>query len=162
MIIQAISPAPPSQKPILMNSEKTRAQHSEKAYSVLVVDDSRTMADLLSMNLRRAGHRVCGIARDGREAVKMALKLHPDVIIMDIQMPVLDGLDAAREILRARQVPIVLSTGLSDVGSIQRAIDLQIISYLIKPFTPVQLNVAIRFAVEQCRKLAEFDLRAAA
>jgi response regulator NasT len=133
-----------------------------EAYSVLVVDDDRTMADLLAINLRRAGHRVGGIAWNGREAVNMALKTHPDVIIMDIHMPVLDGILAAREILGARLIPIVFSTGMSDVGSIRRAIDLEIISYLVKPFSPAQLNVAIHLAVAHCGRLAELDVLAAA
>jgi len=81
---------------------------------------------------------------------------------MDIHMPVLDGMLAAREILGARLIPIVLSTGMSDVGAIHRAFDLQIISYLVKPFSPAQLNVAIHLAVAHCRRLAEFDLPAAA
>jgi CheY-like chemotaxis protein len=92
----------------------------------------------------------------------MALKTSPDVIIMDIHMPVLNGILAAREILGARLIPIVFSTGMSDVRSIHRAIDLEIISYLVKPFSPAQLNVAIHLAVAHCRKLAEFDIPAAA
>lgn len=133
-----------------------------ETYSVLVVDDDRSMAELLSLNLRRAGHRIGGIAWNGREAVTMALKTRPDVIIMDVQMPVLDGILAAREILGARLVPIVFSTGLSDAASIHRAIDLQVFSYLVKPFSPAQMDIAIRLAVAHCRRLAEVDVLIAA
>ena len=103
-----------------------------KSYSVLVADDDRTMAELLATNLRRLGHRVAGIAWNGREAVEMALKLQPGVVIMDIHMP------------------IVLSTGLSDPRSLNGAVDLNVISYLVKPFSPAQLKVAIHLAVAQC------------
>lgn len=164
-----IAPVLHPQKPIRMIPDKTLAQHSEKvvraaleAYSVLVVDDDRTIAELLSITLRRAGHEVGGIAWNGREAVNMALKTRPDVIIMDIHMPVLDGILAAREILGARLIPIVFSTGMSDARSIHRAIDLQIISYLVTPFSPAQLNVAVHLAVANCRRLAELDVLAAA
>jgi response regulator NasT len=152
-----------------MKIDKNHLQPSDKIlqpvlekYSVLIVDDDRTMAELLSINLRRAGHRVAGIAWNGREAVSMAFKTRPDAIIMDIHMPVLDGVLAAREILGARLVPIVFSTGMSDFGSIHGATDLQIVSYLVKPFSPAQMNVAIHLAVAHCRRLAELDVLAAA
>jgi len=121
-----------------------------KSYSVLVADDDRTMAELLATNLRRLGHRVAGIAWNGREAVEMALKLQPGVVIMDIHMPVMDGLHAARELLKKQPMPIVLSTGLSDPRSLNGAVDLNVISYLVKPFSPAQLKVAIHLAVAQC------------
>jgi response regulator NasT len=120
------------------------------------------MAELLATNLRRLGHRVVGIAWNGREAVDMALKLNPDALIMDIHMPVLDGLQAAREILCTRLIPIVFSTGMSDTRSLHRAIDLQIISYLVKPFSPAQLKVAVHLAVAQCRAQIKADTSAAA
>jgi response regulator NasT len=123
-------------------------------YSVVVADDDRTMAELLATNLRRLGHRVVGIAWNGKEAVEMALRIRPDVVIMDIHMPVLDGLQAAREILSAQLIPIVLSTGMSDARSVHRAVDLNVISYLVKPFSPAQLKVAVHLAVAQCRGLA--------
>lgn len=125
-----------------------------EAYSVLVADDDRTMAELLATNLRRLGHRVVGIAWNGRDAVEMALRTHPDVVVMDIHMPVLDGLRAAREILASHLIPIVFSTGMSDARTLHRAVDLNVISYLVKPFSPAQLKVAIHLAVAQCRGLA--------
>jgi len=123
-------------------------------YSVVIADDDRTMADLLATNLRRLGHRVIGIAGNGKEAVDLAFKLHPDVLIMDIHMPILDGLQAAREILATQFIPIVLSTGMSDIKSLNRAVDLNVISYLVKPFSPAQLKVAVHLAVAQCRGIS--------
>ena len=126
-----------------------------ETYSVLVADDERSMADLLAINLRRIGHRVVSLASIGRQAVDMALRLRPDLLIMDIEMPVLDGLSAAREILGKWQVPIVMSTGVSDATAVHTAINLNLISFLVKPFSPAQLKVAVQLAVAQSRGLAK-------
>jgi response regulator NasT len=128
-----------------------------ETYSVVVADDDRTMAELLATNLRRLGHRVAGIAWNGKEAVDLVLKTRPDVVVMDIHMPVLDGIEAARQILAEQLVPIVMSTGMSDAMTVHRAIDLNLISYLVKPFSPAQLKVAVQLAVAQCRSIASQD-----
>jgi response regulator NasT len=125
-----------------------------ESYSVVVADDDRTMAELLATNLRRLGHRVVGVAWNGKEAVDMTLKNRPDVVVMDIHMPILDGIEAARQILGSHSVPIVMSTGMSDVMTVHRAIDLNLISYLVKPFSPAQLKVAVQVAVAQHRFVA--------
>lgn len=122
-----------------------------ESYSVLVADDDRTMAELLATNLRRLGHRVVGVAWNGKEAVDLALKLRPDVMVMDIHMPICDGLQAAREILLKHSIPIVMSTGMSDARSLDRAVNLNLVSYLVKPFSPAQLKVAVHLAVAQFR-----------
>jgi len=148
----------------LMNMATDRTPNHDKpahagleVYSVVVADDDRTMAELLATNLRRLGHRVIGIAWNGKEAVDMVLKMRPDVVVMDIHMPVLDGLQAARQILGNRLIPIVMSTGMSDAANVHRAIDLNLISYLVKPFSPAQLKVAVQLAVAQCRIVASQD-----
>ncbi len=112
------------------------------------------MSELLAANLRRLGHRVVGIASDGREAVDMALRLKPDLVIMDIHMPGLDGLEASDAILSVQRVPIVFITGMANDRDLLRAIDQRVISYLIKPFGPAQLKVAVAFAIAQCREPA--------
>jgi len=109
------------------------------------------MADLLAANLRRLGHRVVAMCRNGKEAVETTARLHPDLVILDIEMPLLNGLDAARQILVAASIPIVMSTGISDIRSLQNAADLNVVSYLVKPYSPAQLKVSIHLAVAQCR-----------
>jgi len=130
------------------------AAHDKKpaefeTYNVVVADDDRTMAELLATNLRRLGHRVVGVAWNGREASNLVIKTRPDVL--DIHMPILDGLSAAREILSKHPMPIVMSTGMSDAHSLGRAVDMNLISYLVKPFSPAQLKVAVHLAVANFR-----------
>jgi CheY-like chemotaxis protein len=84
----------------------------------------------------------------------MALKTRPDAVIMDIHMPVLDGIQAATAILNVHAIPIILSTGLSDSKTVRRAIDLRLISYLVKPFGPNQLKVALQLAIANVRALS--------
>jgi response regulator NasT len=123
---------------------------SEK-YTVLIAEDDRTMAELLSTNLARLGHRVVGVASNGLEAIQLAIETRPDVVIMDIFMPVLNGLDAASEIITTQRIPIVLSTGYTDSKCLNRAVDLNVMSYLVKPFSPSQLKVALHLAIAQHR-----------
>ncbi len=146
----------------MANNRNQSAKAESESYSVVVADDDRTMAELLATNLRRLGHRVVGIAWNGKEAVEMTLKTRPDLVIMDIHMPVLDGIEAAHEILSHSMIPIVMSTGMSDTITVHRAIDLNLISYLVKPFSPAQLKVAVQVAVAQCRTAARDDATAVA
>jgi CheY-like chemotaxis protein len=109
---------------------------------------------LIAVNVRRLGHRVAGIAWNGKEAVAMSLKLRPDAVIMDIHMPVLDGIQAAAAIVSVHGTPIILSTGLADSKTVRRAIALRLISYLVKPFSPNQLKVALQLAIANGRAIA--------
>ena len=128
------------------------AEEGLETYSIVIADDDRSMTELLANNLRKLGHRIVGIAAGGQEAIDIALKTKPDVVIMDIHMPGIDGFEAARCILASKKIPIVMSTGLSDARTIHKAIDLNVISYLVKPFSPAQLKVAVHLAVAQCRQ----------
>jgi len=76
-------------------------------------------------------------------------------------MPILTGLQAAREILASRPVPIVMSTGVSDIRSLQNAADLKLVSYLVKPYSPAQLKVSIHLAVAQYRAFVQVESPAA-
>jgi response regulator NasT len=136
------------------SSKNKRVVPDLETFSIVVADDDRTMAELLATNLRRLGHRVVGIAWNGKEAVEMTLKNRPDVVVMDIHMPILDGFQAARQILNNHLVPIVMSSGMSDAMALHHAIDLNLVSYLVKPFSPAQLKVALQLAVAQCRAMA--------
>jgi two-component system, response regulator PdtaR len=89
---------------------------------------------------------VVGEARDGEEAVALALALEPDVAIMDVKMPKLDGIDAARRILDERPIPIVMLTAYGQEELVSRAVEAGVFGYLVKPFREADLLPAIQTA----------------
>jgi response regulator NasT len=96
--------------------------------------------------LKRAGMEVVGEARDGEEAVSLARELEPDLAIMDVKMPKLDGIDAARRILDERPIPIVMLTAYGQDELVTRAIEAGVFGYLVKPFRESDLLPAIQTA----------------
>src|SRR5664280_2413366 len=84
--------------------------------------------------LERAGFEVCAEARDGLEAVELARKEQPDLAILDVKMPRLDGIEAAKRILAERPIPIVILTAYGQQELIARAVDAGVYGYLVKPF----------------------------
>jgi len=83
--------------------------------------------------LERAGFEVVAEARDGREAVALAEEHRPDLAVMDVKMPELDGIEAARRMLEQRQIPIVMLTAFSEAALVGRAVDAGVFGYLVKP-----------------------------
>ena len=96
--------------------------------------------------LERAGFEVVAEARDGREAVALAAEHRPDLAVMDVKMPDLDGIEAARQMLEQRQIPIVMLTAFSEAALVGRAVDAGVFGYLVKPFREQDLLPAIRTA----------------
>ena len=97
---------------------------------------------------------VVGEARDGEEAVALALDLEPDVAIMDVKMPKLDGIDAARRILDERPIPIVMVTAYGEQELVARAVEAGVFGYLVKPFRETDLLPAIETARARHEELA--------
>jgi response regulator NasT len=96
--------------------------------------------------LERAGFEVVAEARDGLEAVRLAAAHEPDLAVMDVKMPNLDGIDAARQIIERRAIPIVMLTAFSEAGLVGRAVDAGVFGYLVKPFRESDLLPAIEAA----------------
>src|SRR5438046_7204303 len=96
--------------------------------------------------LGRAGLDVCAEARDGEEAVELARSEQPDLAIMDVKMPKLDGIEAARRILDERPIPIVMLTAYGQDELVARAVEAGVFGYLVKPFREQDLLPAIRTA----------------
>jgi len=96
--------------------------------------------------LERAGFEVVAEARDGREAVALAAEQLPDLAVMDVKMPELDGIEAARQMLEQRQIPIVMLTAFSEAALVGRAVDAGVFGYLVKPFRESDLLPAIEAA----------------
>jgi AmiR/NasT family two-component response regulator len=110
---------------------------------ILVAEDETIIRlDLVAM-LDRAGLDVCAEARDGDEAVALAREHEPDLAIMDVKMPGLDGIEAARRILDERPIPIVMLTAYGQEELVNRAVEAGVFGYLVKPFREQDLLPAI-------------------
>ena len=112
---------------------------------LLAEDETIIRMDLVAL-LERAGHDVIGEARDGGEAVGLAERLRPDLVVMDVKMPRLDGIEAARQILEERPIPIVMLTAYGQEDLVARAVEVGVFGYLVKPFREQDLLPAIHAA----------------
>ncbi|HVA30272.1 MAG TPA: response regulator [Gaiellaceae bacterium] len=114
---------------------------------VLVAEDQAIIRLDLRGVLEQHGLIVCAEARDGEEAVALARTAHPDVALLDMRMPKLDGIEAARRMYAERPIPIVMLTAFSDRAVVERAISAGVFAYLVKPFKESDLVPALRAAV---------------
>ncbi|MCF8605782.1 response regulator [Gordonia sp. HY442] len=119
---------------------------------VVAEDDSLIRMDLIEM-LREEGYDVVGEAPNGQVAVELTEELRPDLVIMDVKMPVRDGIDAASEIASKRLAPVVMLTAFSQREFVERARDAGAMAYLVKPFTQADLVPAIEVALSRYREL---------
>jgi response regulator NasT len=97
--------------------------------------------------LQSFGHKVIATATNGRDAIRLAGETKPDLVILDVGMPDMDGIAVAEQILAVQSVPIIMVTGVTRDEVLERAGKVEIQSYLIKPFSKEQLHSAIRLAV---------------
>lgn len=116
------------------------------ATTVLTVEDNPLVRLDLRTILEDAGFEVCGGARDGLEAIALARETEPDVILLDLGLPRMDGVEAARRILEERPVPIVALTGRSEAYA-ERAVEAGASAWLRKPFSEDDLVAVLRRAV---------------
>jgi two-component system, response regulator PdtaR len=113
---------------------------------ILIAEDETIIRLDLRELLERAGFEVCAEARDGEEAVELALALTPDLALLDVKMPRLDGIEAARRILAERPIPIVMVTAYGEDELVSRAVEAGVFGYLVKPFRETDLLPAIATA----------------
>ncbi len=113
---------------------------------ILVIDDNEEVAKMIVMSLRRLGHFNITLARGGKEALELAAKSHPDLIIVDIDMPGMDGIETAQNLIRLHPCAVIFSTGFWDNHTLQRSREVPSSSYLVKPFSPAQLQAAVHLA----------------
>lgn len=128
----------------------------QEALRVIVAEDEALIRMDVVATLQEAGFEVVGEAGDGEEAVKLAIELMPDLMIMDIKMPKLDGISAAEKISE-HKIPVVLLTAFSQADLVKRAADAGAMAYVTKPFKPSDLLPAIQIALSRSEELVALE-----
>ena len=123
---------------------------------VVAEDEALIRLDLVEM-LTEAGYDVVGQAGDGEAAIELTEKEKPDLVVMDVKMPKLDGISAAERIAKQRIAPVVILTAFSQRDLVERARDAGAMAYLTKPFTIEDLMPAIELAVSRFLEIKQLD-----
>ncbi|MFQ5480212.1 MAG: ANTAR domain-containing response regulator [Thermodesulfobacteriota bacterium] len=129
-----------------------KADDTTRKQRVLIAEDNEKTRAFLAGQLELLGYSVVGSVANGREAVELTEKLDPGLIIMDIKMPEMDGVEAARAISAKKPVPIILITGISSNEVPEKVVDAGVFAYLLKPVTKKQLDPAIRIALSRFKE----------
>ncbi len=122
-------------------------------YRVLVADDERPVAAGLQAQLESIGHDVSAVVGDGQHAVDFCRRALPDVAVLDIEMPGLDGITAARQIAADPATPVVILSAHGSSHLIDQAVEEGVVSYLLKPVTTTSLDAALRVAVARAKDI---------
>jgi len=125
---------------------------------ILLVDDQAIVREgLRSMLSPEPDFVVVGEAGDGRSAVNLARELRPDVVLMDIKMPDMDGIEAAKVLTEERIAPVVLITAFSQRDLVERAKEAGVVGYLVKPIQETDLTPAIEIAISRFHEFRELE-----
>ncbi len=122
--------------------------------SVVIAEDEALIRMDLAEMLTEEGYDVVGQAGDGAKAVELAESLRPDLVILDVKMPILDGIAAAERIAGKRIAPVVILTAFAQRDLVERARDAGAMAYLVKPFNKSDLVPAIEMAVSRFAEVA--------
>lgn len=123
------------------------------AIRILIAEDNDLVSITLEDQLKGLGYEVVGIARTGTEAVMLASRLKPDLVIMDIRMPEMDGTEATARIRDQTGIPVVMLTAFADKEAIRRAEAAGALAYLVKPVNEQELPPAITIALARHREI---------
>lgn len=123
---------------------------------VVAEDESLIRLDIVE-TLRDNGFDVVGEAADGETAVQLATELRPDLVVMDVKMPQLDGITAAERLTRGHIAPVVLLTAFSQKELVERASEAGALAYVVKPFTPNDLLPAIEIALARHAQIVALE-----
>jgi AmiR/NasT family two-component response regulator len=139
-------------------SEQTESNPTtQPARRVIVAEDETLIRlDIIEI-LRGEGYDVVGEADNGEKAVQLAEELKPDLVLMDVKMPVMDGISAAEKIVKARIAPVVLLTAFSQKELVERARDAGAMAYVVKPFTPADLIPALEIALSRHEEIKALE-----
>jgi response regulator NasT len=136
-------------------SEKT-PEPGAKTRVIVAEDESLIRIDIVEM-LRDHGFEVVGEAADGEKAVALAEELRPDIVVMDVKMPLLDGISAAEILTKRHIAPVVLLTAFSQRELVERAAEAGALAYVVKPFTPNDLIPAIDIALTRYQQITALE-----
>ncbi len=120
---------------------------------VLIAEDNELVALTLEEQLKSEGFDVVGVARTGIEAIDLATRLKPDIVLMDIRMPELDGIEATAQLNEQREVPVVILTAYADRDTVRRAELAGALAYLIKPINGSELTPTLNIALARFREM---------
>ncbi len=127
------------------------------ARRVVVAEDEPLIRLDIVESLKEAGYDVVGEAGDGARAVELALELEPDVVVMDVKMPEMDGITAAEKIMEHRTSAVVMLTAFSQRELVERASDAGAMAYVVKPFTPSDLLPALEIAFSRFQEITSLE-----
>ena len=132
-----------------------------RALRIAVADDELEMRDYFQEILPTIGHQVVVLAQTGRELVERCGAIAPDLVITDIKMPEMDGIEAVEQIVRMRPIPAILVSAYHDAELIARAEQEYILAYLVKPIKQADLETAIAIAMRRFEQFEALSLQAA-
>jgi response regulator NasT len=132
-------------------------ENSVDPLRIVIADDEPIIRMDLRRTLENMGHVVVGEAGDGQQALEITKELKPDIAILDIKMPTMDGIDAAKLISTEAIAPVLLLTAYSQRDLVERARDAGVFAYLVKPFKELDLMPAIEIAIARFEEFEELD-----
>jgi two-component system, response regulator PdtaR len=138
------------------DSQGGRERKMERTRIIIADDESLIRMDLREM-LTNLGYLVVGEVADGRSAVNQARELRPEIVIMDIKMPDMDGIEAAKTLTEERIAPVVLLSAYSQRELVQRAREAGVVAYLVKPYREEELAPAIEVALARFQEFKELE-----
>jgi two-component system, response regulator PdtaR len=142
-------------------SQSAPSPSTATARTVVIAEDEVLIRMDLAEMLTEEGYTVVGQAGDGQRAIELAEELRPDLVILDVKMPVLDGIAAAEHIASRRIAPVVMLTAFSQRELVERARDAGAMAYLVKPFSQSDLVPAIEMALSRFAELTMLESQVA-
>jgi response regulator NasT len=133
---------------------------SGPARIIVAEDESIIRIDIVE-TLRGFGYDVVGEVADGEAAVALATELRPDLVVMDVKMPKMDGISAAEKLNQNRIAPVLLLTAFSQKELVERASEAGVVAYIVKPFTPADLLPAVEIALSRSAEMRALEAEVA-
>jgi response regulator NasT len=133
----------------------------KRSLRVAIADDEPDMQEYLRETLTRLGHQVVCVVGDGQALVRACEAMRPDLVVTDVKMPGLDGLEAAAEVCRDGPVPIVVVSAYHDQEVVERAAEQNVLAYLVKPIRESSLAPAISIALRRFEEFRALQAEAA-